>query len=222
MLTIVTPAVTRGLLDAVALRTAAGLASDDQSRDTELAALGLTVADTISDWCNVAGDGLTPATLRMESVSEIFRITDGRHPCRRSGGLEGPAPLILSRRFVSAVTIVENGVTLVLDTDFEVDAGSGLVYRLLDDCRTSWWPYLITASYGAGFTTVPTPLAAAASEMIARQTGAIRDPLVRSERIEVAGIETIERQFWADASDSVDITSDMAEKLAVYRSAVVG
>lgn len=222
MLTISTAATSRALLTLLELRAAAGVAAGVTTRDTELAAIGLTVADTISDWCCIAGDGLTPVTLLRETLVETFRTSHHRHPCRSHHGSHGPAPLILARRFLGTVGIVEDGTTLVLDTDFEIDAGAGLVYRLCSGQRTSWRACLLVATYDAGFATVPRPLASVASEMVGRKTGVLRDPLSTLERVEAVGVEMIERRFWVDEKQAVEITPDMASKLAQYATTVVG
>lgn len=221
MLIISVAATTRALLSAAQLRVAAGLSETDTTRDAELAGVGLTVADAISDWCNVGGDGLTPVTLRRETLEETFRVTHPRHPRRLARSTEGPAPLILSRRFLGTVAVVENGATLVQDTDFEIEAGPGFLWRLSGDRRVVWQAFLVVVTYQAGFDTVPTPLASVAAEMVSRKTNVARDPMTRMERIEQVGIETIERQFWVDAASAVDITPDMVLKLAAYRTEVV-
>lgn len=210
ILTISTPATSRGLLTAAELRAAAGVAAGVTARDTELAAIGLTVADTISDWCRIAGDGLTPVTLLRETVVETFRLT------------RCVAPLILARRFLGTVTIVEDDVALEA-TDFAIGAGAGLLTRLTsDDTETHWSAAKIVVTYQAGFATVPTTLASVAAEMVGRKTGALRDPMTRMERVETTGVEITERQFWVDAAQAVEITPDMETKLAKYATPVVG
>jgi len=215
-LAISVPATTRTLLTPAQLRAAAGLAATDTSRDIDLAAIGLTVADIIcgSGGCNLVGDGITPVTLRQETLIETFRYP----VLRRPETPDGPAPLRLARRFLGTVAVVEDDETLVLDTDFEVNAGAGLLYRLSSDQRIIWSANLVVVTYQAGFATVPTPLADVAAEMVARRAGAKRDPMMRSERTEVPGAWAKEQQFWVDATVASDITLDMAEKLSQYRS----
>ena len=209
LIAITAPATSRALLTAAELRAAAGVAATDTTRDTELAAIGLTVADIISDWCGLAGDGITPVTLRQETLTETFRLT-----CRKK-------PLILSRRFLGTVSIVEDDVALVA-ADFLINAGAGLLTRLTsDDVATSWPAAKIVVTYQAGFAAVPTPLADVAAEMVGRRAGAERDPLMKSERKEVPGVYTVDRSYWVDAAEATDITPDMAEKLSRYRSGVV-
>jgi hypothetical protein len=58
--------------------------------------------------------------------------------------------------------------------------------------------------------------------MVARRTGAARDPLLTRERIDIPGVRLSDRQYLVDAADSVDITLDLAERLSPYRSVVVG
>lgn len=202
-LTVSVPAASRALLTAAQLRVAAGLSSSDTSRDAELAAIGLTAADIITDWCGVAGDGITPTTLLRETLVETFRQR------------ECVDVLILARRFLGSVTVVEDGVTLDA-ADFSIDAGPGMLTRLRDDRETLWSAAKIVVTYQAGFPAAPTPLADVAAEMVARRTGASRDPLMKRERIDIAGVREVEREFWANAENDADITPDMAAKLAKY------
>lgn len=205
------PAPTRGLLTAEQLRAAAGVASDDTSRDTELAAIGLTVADIIcKTGCQISGDGITPVTLRQETLVETF------YPCPRRG-----SNLILARRFLGTVALVENGVTLTALSDYTVNKGAGILTRRSNGCVQCWACTAIVVTYQAGFAEVPTDLADVAYEVVSRRTGTARDPLTRMERIEQVGVETIERQFWVDANDATDLTPDMQGKLAYYRSGIV-
>ena len=102
--------------------------------------------------------------------------------------------------------------------DFVILPGAGMLNRLSND-RPSCWPSgKIVVTYQAGFADVPTPLASVAAEMVARKTGAARDPMTKMERIEQPGVETIERQFWVDADQAVEITPDMESKLEKYRT----
>jgi hypothetical protein len=209
-LTVTAAAADRGLLTQAALRAAAGLASGDSSRDTELQAIGLAVSDIISVACNVAGDGINPPTLLQETLQETVRP---------AGALDC---LILSRRFVGTIAIVEDDIDLVESTDFAVDRSTGLVTRLSCDRDALWCAGKIVVTYQAGFATVPTPLADVAAAMVSRRTGADRDPLVKRERIRTEGVEEVEREFWVSAANDADITPDMKDKLAAYRTEAVG
>lgn len=201
-------APTRALLTTAQLRVAAGLAATNASRDAELSAIGLTVSDIISNWCNIAGDGITPVTLRQETLIETVRLTCGK------------SPLILSRRFLGTVSVVEADVALAA-TDFSINAGAGMLTRLSSDAETYWPTSKIIVTYEAGFATVPTDLVDVAAEMVARRIGASRDPMMRSERIEVPGVRTVDRSYWVDANDSVDLTPDMQSILNAYRTFAV-
>ena len=65
-------------------------------------------------------------------------------------------------------------------------------------------------------------LADVAAEMVGRRAGSARDPMMRSERVEIPGVRTVDRSYWVDAADAVDITPDMASALANYRTWTVG
>lgn len=199
-------APTRGLLTTAQLRAAAGLAASDASRDTELAAIGLMVADTISEWCNIIGDGITPVTLRQETLIETFYQASG-------------TALLLARQFLGTVAVDEAGIALVSGTDFTIE-GNRLIRRS-GGALSCWSSEAIVVTYQAGFAIVPTPLADVASEMVARRAGSARDPMMRSERVEIPGVRTIDRSYWVDAADATDITPDMAAKLSRYRTLVV-
>ncbi len=204
------PATTRALLTAEQLRAAAGMAVGDTSRDTELAAIGLTVSDIICETgCGLSGDGITPVTLRQETLIETF------YPKRRSSSLK------LGRRFLGTVDVVEDGVTLTAGTDYTADKGQGILTRRSSGHERCWPWATIVVTYEAGFVTVPTPLAEVAAEMVGVRAGEI-NPRARSERIEIPGVEVIERQFSINYKDPVDITPDMQIKLSRYRSVLVG
>lgn len=209
ILSVSSAASSRALLTTAQLRVIAGV--DDDSRDTEMADIGLRVSDMISDFCRVAGDGVNPVTLLSETVAETFRLD-----CSVSS-------LILARRFVTSITsVVEDGVTT--DTDeYEVDAGSGLLYRLYEDKRM-WWPAgKIVVTYVAGFATIPSALVTAATRLVQldlSQTS--RDPLVRSSRVRVEGVRETQTDYWVGPVDNAAIPSDVADLLAPYMTRAMG
>lgn len=202
-------AESRALLTPAQLRTAAGAA--DNSRDAELADIGLRVADMIAEYCCVPGDGITPTTLRQETLTETFRL---------SGCVQ---PLILARRFLGAVSVVEDGVTLAA-ADFEIEAGAGMLYRLCDDIRTRWPARKIVVTYQAGFATVPSTLVTAAMRLVRLDLSqTARDPLVKRERVRTDDVEEIETDYWGgSATDGSLIPSDTAEALAQYATQQIG
>jgi hypothetical protein len=120
--------------------------------------------------------GATPPTLRLEDVSDTYRLKSTQKE------------LILSRRpVVTIASLVENSVTLTEGTDFECDTSAGLLYRLSSDCRICWPWGLIVATYNAGWQTVPQDLkelTCKLATMISSETG--RDPSLGS--MEIPGV----------------------------------
>jgi len=151
MLTIATPALDLILLTLAEARAAVGVT--DSSQDAQLEILRKRVSAAITAACRVASAGATPPTLRLEVVSDTYRLKS-RHEA-----------LILSRRPVVTVSsVVEDGTTLAA-TDYEVDASAGLLKRLSGDEYTCWSCGKIVVAYSAGWETVPEDLKEAASKL---------------------------------------------------------
>lgn len=197
ILTVTTAASDRNLLTLAELRAAAGV--EDNSKDVALTALGNRISASITAACNVRAAGVTPPTLRQETLSEAFRIT---------GDPEG---LILARRPVVAVTsITELDASLDPDYDFEVDAVSGMVYRLSSDDRRCWPCGKIVVVYSAGWATVPEDLKFAASKFVQAviQQGD-RDPLLKSKTTE--GVSSFE--WWVDPTKDSIVPGEVMDLL---------
>lgn len=204
MFSVDTPAASRALLSAQELRLAAGLAANDTSNDTRLGVLGLRVSDAIARHCKVAEDGVNPPSLLSEVCSETIR-------------LDGPREkLILSRRFVTAVSAVtENSVGLG-SGGYEIEKAAGLLVRLSSDRPIYWTGAKVIVQYTAGFATPYDDLKQAA-ELFVRQllsaTG--RDPMVKRERVD----NVSETEYWVgsiDAKNGAAVPSDVAALLAPY------
>lgn len=207
MLTITTPADNRSLLTPVQLRIAAGLAADDTSRDDELVEIGVIVSDTISEWCNVAGDGVTPVTLMQETIVETF------YPEIRSSSF------FLARRFLGDVTVVEGGVTLTVGNDYTIE-GNQLTRR--SSGSKICWPGALTivVTYEAGFADVPSTLAAEAAKLVAKAIAggaSTTDPMLKTQSVNIPGVLTESREYWTGS----EVSPDMVERLSRYRSGLV-
>jgi hypothetical protein len=170
-LVLVSPAPDYQLLSPEELRIAAGLASDDDSKDELLTLLGLEAAEWVATMCGVpAADGSllptpvdTTPTFRPEAVQET-RVLRGT-----------PRSVALARRFITgtvAATLDDNAFeTVIVDRQAGTIATNGA-------CGT------LVVSYTAGFTTVPPALKAACRAYVSfRQTQSTRDPAIRSETI---------------------------------------
>ena len=174
-------------------------------------ALLLQLSDMISLECGVAAAGLTPPTLRQETIVETFRLRASAESLR------------LARRFVGTISsLTEDGVALTAN-DYTVDAVAGVLYRLDpvgDLC--DWPPAKVVITYTAGFATVPTDLKLAAVRVLQEQLSATaRDPLVRSEIVE--GVGRID--YWVNSASSAKppraIAGAAAAMLDPYRNALV-
>lgn len=208
ILTVTSSAEDRSLLTIAELRAAAGLPSGSGADDAALTVLGNRVASSIVTACRLIRAGATPPTLRLETLSETFRLT-----CNRP-------ELVLARRPVTAVTsITENG-TLLDSSAYEADAAAGLLYRLSSDTRICWPGVKIVAVYQAGWATVPSDLALAAAKLAKHfwAEGRRSDPNLRSE--EIPGV--ISKTWWVGPKDDPAIPGEVLDLLAPYRNHVIG
>lgn len=178
MLTISSPNTDRLLLTSAEL--AAVVSKSVVGSAQMLSALNLRVSAMITRACKVATAGATPPTLRLESISETFRLKS-QQEC-----------LVLARRPVVAITsVTENDTILVADDDYEIDASAGLLYRLWEGVRACWPCGTIVIPYSAGWQTVPydlRELACKLATVLSAETG--RDPSLGSVDIPGAISET--------------------------------
>lgn len=212
-LQVITPATDLALLTAAELRAAAGLADDDATHDTQLTSLGLEAAEWVAaDILDIRGAGGRAPTVVAEAVRETFA------PAWR-----GPE-LVLARRFISDVSVTENGIALVEDTDFAVSDDRGTLERLSNGYRIAWAVAPIVVDYTAGFangspSAVPAAIKAVASDYVAlRYSTAGRDPMVRSETTE--GLDSF---TYRDAADSQGSFAEAArQRLSRYIAGTAG
>ena len=173
MLTVTTPATATPAgteYDLITVATArAALGILDQTEDATLQGFVSRASGVIAGYCK--------RVFAVETVTETFRLDRLQED------------LLLSRYPVIAVaSIVENGNTLTVDTDYEVDAAKGIVTRLYSD-RAAWWPMCkVTVVYSSGYETKPGNLQQACVELVkSYYLSADRDPMVRSEATEAIG-----------------------------------
>lgn len=138
-LEVLVPAGSLGLLSAAELRAGAGLAAGDSSQDADLALLNLEAAEWIAEICGIRTAGARPPTVLAEGLRETFPAL-----------WLGPE-LVLARRFVSAVTVIENGAALADDTDFVVLDDRGVIQRMTTGYGFPWRAAPIVVEYTAGF-----------------------------------------------------------------------
>lgn len=195
-LQIITPADDLLLAPIEAIRTAAGLAAGDTSRDAELTEFGKRVSAEIVEACRIAvGDGEEePAepTLRRETVKETF--------CGA-----GREVLVLSRRHhVKILGVTEDGRPVTLDTR-ALRSEPGLLYRWIDGHQSFWTAREIVVEYEAGFETVPFSLAGVVVDLVRlRLSQASIDPLLKSTRVEIVDVETVQTDRWVGATPGAD------------------
>lgn len=197
-LAITTAATDLSLLTLAELRAAIGVANN--SKDAELASLGARVAARIAAACNIAAGGVSPPTLRLETVTETFRVVGW-------GGCSDA--LRLSRRpIVSVGSVSEDGGAALDAANYEID-GAALV-RL----NGSWGAASTAVVYDAGWAVVPSDLKLAA-ERLARNYwyDGTRDPATRS--VEIPGVRTT--SYWVGSPSDPDIPDEIMDMLQPYR-----
>ncbi len=173
MLTVTTPATAQpastayDLITVAAARAALGIVNNDE--DEALQGFVTRASGVIAGYCK--------RVFAVETLTETFRLDRLQED------------LLLSRYPVIEVTsIVENGNTLTVDTDYEVDAAKGIITRLYND-RAAWWPMCkVTVVYSAGYDEKPGALQQACVQLVkSYYLSHDRDPMVRSESTEAIG-----------------------------------
>jgi hypothetical protein len=211
-LSVTTAADDISLLTAEELRDAAGVADDSQ--DSKLAIVGRQIAAMICAECCVAiGSGSGEATLRQETLTETYR-----NVCARE--------LILSRRHnieMVGVNIDESSVDL---SSVVVNPESALIERVVNGSVMNWHGREIVVVYKAGFNEVPEHLKSVAADALRwRLSMTSRDPLVKSQNIEVVGVDSVRTDLWVGGLPGQDagaggLPGYIAAQLARYRNGV--
>ncbi len=166
MITVTTPATNSKLVDIAVVRSMLGI--DGSGEDETLNGYIDRASDVIARHCK--------RVFGLEVVSEQLRLDRLQEE------------LILARYPVVEITsVVADGTTLTVSTDYEVDKAKGWLIRLYND-RPCWWPHgKVTIVYSAGYTLpaeAPQALQQACLQLVkAFYLGADRDPLIRSESV---------------------------------------
>lgn len=216
-LVVVEPAGDLSLAPIEVLRVAAGLAPDDDSRDLQLASLGLRISAEITDACKIAvGEGGAP-TLRRELLRQIFRNADVE-------------VLVLDRRHEVELTAVSIGGEPVADlTMIDVDVEAGMLTRWVDGCQARWRAGEIVIEYRAGFDDAPPALVGAVTDVArVRLSEATHDPLDKAVTIEIPDVETVRRDRWlgalpgASSASNGGLPADIVARLGRFMNQWMG
>ena len=150
-------------------------------------------------------------------LDEFWPQRDG-YPGLVRGGL---APLQLSRFPLTAVaSVVEDGTTLTVATDYRIDYAKGQLIRLDSNPYPRSWPSLaIAVQYSAGFATIPNDVADAVVRMIKQRWFARGvDTSIKHEMI--PGVREYDR--WVSTGDEAgNMPPDVVDILDNYRVPVV-
>lgn len=212
MLLVTDPADDLQLLSTEELRLAAGLESSDSSQDTALAALGLRAAGALAAACNIARagyastispaiTGAAPLTLKLETLSETFRLRSEQRT------------LYLARRPVGqVVSITASGDTVA---EYDLDVIEGALVKLTSDDPCNWPCGKTVVVYEAGYETIPDDLKGFASQLVGMYYTSGDDP--NEKRVSIPGV--IERERWVDKEADGIVPDDILAALlrAGYR-----
>lgn len=200
-LTVITPADSVDLTILANVKAELGITSTDEDANLET-------------WIDQASGMITAACNRVfgkETVRETFRAYNVERIC-------------LQRNPVTSITsVVEDGVTLVENTDFVVDYDSGIITRLCGDYETRWNFRTLVITYAAGYDllgTLPIAIERATITMVKQfRSAAARDPLLKSE--EIPGV--LSQTFWVGGTGdrSNGIPHEVETMIAPYRNIAI-
>jgi hypothetical protein len=180
-LAIITPAADLQLLTAAELRTAAGLAADDDSQDDELEALGLEAAEWIATVCGVAAADVDISSPPIGDLSPTFREETLLETLIVYGS---PSSLMLGRGFISGVSLTLDSVA-VDASGYRVYSAAGRLEKLTGGIPAGYWSQgVVEVTYTAGLSTVPPVMKGVARDYMRRRLAQDeRDPYLRSHTI---------------------------------------
>jgi hypothetical protein len=199
MLTVTTEAESQDLTALGTVKAELGIL--DGSKDEPLTTFIHQASAIAARYCN--------RVFGQETVTETFRLVG----CRPS--------LSLTRYPVASVSSViegPTGSTTTLDTDeYEVDADSGLLYRLSDDCRIDWSATKYVVTYAGGYellADLPQDIERGVIEIVKLlYHAAARDPLVKSESVSDLGSQ----DFWVGGFGNDALPPKVTALLDYYR-----
>lgn len=206
-LVVTTPAADTALLTIEELRAAAGVTGSAQ--DSVLLGIAEGVTSDIMAECNIAaGLGANEPTLLTETLTETFYDWAPRRD------------LVLSRRHNVAITSVAIDDSDIDSSEYVVNAEDGILSRI----ASTWCGAKIVVVYEAGFDEAPASLKQTAREIFSsRYSESTRDDMVKSEIIEIPGVETKRRDYWVgavpgQASSEGPIPATLSGRLKRFRN----
>ena len=209
MLVVITPASDPNLFTVEQARAFVGLNEGDISHDDTLQRLTDRVSAEIYAACRIVRATGSPRTLRRETVRETKLFRGGER-------------ITLARRHEIALTSLSVAGSAQDVANYFVEGDSGLITCIAANQVSTWGTGLIVAEYAAGFEDVPADLLGAASDLLrVFYSGDARDPLVKSVRVDVDGLEEVETQYFAGSSSTSTVTglpSDIMARLHPYRN----
>jgi hypothetical protein len=205
--------------------TAAASSHDMTTLSVVKAELGITDTNSDEILSRYISEGSAAVENFCNRVLVVETVKDQFWPQRDPQfqiAIQGVDQVQLSRwPVISVSSVVEDGLTLTVDTDFVVDAARGSLIRLDSNGYPTRWPAVaISATFQAGYATIPADVSAALIRMVSQRWFAKgRDPSLRGETI--PGVYSA--QYWvsAGAGSSGNLTPDVADLLENYRVPVV-
>jgi hypothetical protein len=209
IVTVTTAAATYDLVDLADVKDELGIT--DGSKNALLGRYISSASASASQFCN----RVFPA----ETMTEQFWAQRDRRPQHMiPAGLQ---ILQVSRWPIQSVTsVTENGIVLVKDTDFKIDAVNGQLIRLdLNGYPRPWPACPLVVVYVGGFSEIPVDVQDAVIRMVtSRYARKGRDPNLKQRNI--PGV--IEQSWWiATGNEAGNMSPDIADILENYRVPVV-
>ncbi len=211
--TVTVPAASHDLTTLASIKAELNLTTTDAARDAVLTRYIAEASVAIENFCN--------------RVFVVETIRDRFFPSREVplqtivGGID---PIQLSRWPVTTlVSLKEDGVVLVLDEDFLLNAATGQLIRLDANAYPSrWGSSPIVAEYAAGYSPIPGDVSDAAIRTVSgRYYARGRDPMLRAEKVP----DVWEAQYWvaagADDVGGANLPPGVQSLLDNYRTPVL-
>lgn len=147
-----------------------------------------------------------PVVFPEEDLRDVFYSSSTGYCSGESGFVPGylsgsfsqppqPSSLQLGRWPVTELTSIvgSDGILLVQDTDFILDARKGTLRRISGGVVTTWFSFPITVLYSAGYETIPADVQMAAKRLLTQRYYAKgRDPTQRATNDPDEGSQ----EFW--------------------------